>query len=82
MATVRELLPGDLVELDDQSAVFICRVKHPLHPKLMLVVWRLHFGPDDWSFDALSMDQEVGQVLRATNEERNHLLRSVLIGSR
>ena len=77
MATVAELVPGDLVTLCQDSAVFIGRGEHPVWPRLMLVIWRLG---DGWSLDALSARQEVGDVTPSTHDERQQRLRAALLG--
>lgn len=68
MTTVRDLRPGDLVRLnpDNPGAIVAATVTgHPLYERLALVVWRLHDGT--WSLDALSWDQDVGEINPPTN---------------
>lgn len=67
-ARVIDLQPGDHVTNGGESAVFIVRTQHPVWAVLQLVVWRLQDGTA--SFDALSPDQEVGEVTPATPAER------------
>lgn len=82
MATVAELAAGDLVTQGGMSAVFISRGVHPIWPTLMLVVWRLcdSFGYLGWSFDALDLRQEVGDVTPSTVQDRQARLREILLG--
>jgi len=63
--TVKQLRPGDKVVLGDQSAVFIASEPHPIHAPLRLVIWELDNG--EWSLDALSPDQEVGELVPGQN---------------
>ena len=79
MATVMQLVPGDLVTSGPESALFVTRTIHADHPHLMLVVWQLSDGT--WSFDALHPDQQVGQVTPSTIRERTDRLRTALTGS-
>ena len=60
MATVSSLLPGDHVELMGMGAIYVAQTDHPLYPGLRLVVWKLDSG--EWSHDALSAAQYVGEV--------------------
>jgi hypothetical protein len=77
-----DLLPGDLVVLGGQSAVFITRTQHPIFPSLQLVIWKMPDGWDfEWSLDALSADQEVGVVIGSTGDERMERLRKAMLGS-
>ena len=76
MATVAELIPGDLVTQAGMSGVFISRSAHPIWPYLMLVTWRLH---DRWSLDALDPMQEVGEVVPSAIAERQARLRAALL---
>lgn len=78
MAAVAELLPGDLVTTGAGPAVFLTRVVHPLWPTLMLVVW--HLGDGSWSFDALDLRQDVGEVTPSTQRDRRHRLAELLTG--
>lgn len=78
-ALVNDLQPGDMVTLGGMSAVFIARTDHPLWPVLQLVVWRLDDGTA--SFDALSPDQEVGELAPATRAERYDRLVDAVRGS-
>lgn len=68
MATVADLMPGDLVVSGGMSGVFIHRGEHPLYPPLMLVIWRLDDGTI--SLDALAANQEVDAVAPASAAER------------
>lgn len=78
-ARVRNLLPGDRVTLGDQTAVFACRMPHPIWPTMQLVVWRLADG--EWSLDALGEDQEVGAVAASSRAQRQARLLSVFTGA-
>lgn len=79
MTKVKELTAGDKVELAGHSAIFVTEGPHPLYPKLRLVVWRV--DGREWSFDALSAEQEVGEVVQGeTAETRNKRLRQILMG--
>jgi hypothetical protein len=68
VARVTDLRHGDLVTNGGMSAVHITHIEHPAWPVLQLVVWRLQDGT--LSLDALSPDQEVGDVTAATLAER------------
>ena len=70
MARVIDLIPGDLVTLGSDSAVFITRCEHPLYASVDLVVWRLAGGAV--SLDALSPHQEVGEVAAPDRRKRLH----------
>lgn len=82
MATVAELAAGDLVTSGPGSAVFLSRSVHPIWPTLMLVTWRLRdsHGYLGWSFDALDLHQEVGDVTPSTARDRQARLREILLG--
>lgn len=82
MATVSNLIPGDLVTMADQSATFVARTQHPIWNHLQLVVWRMPAGHPvgDWSHDALDARQDVGEVAPATHEQRVNRLRAALLG--
>ena len=78
MATVADLIPGDLVRNGGMEAVYITQSPHPLYPGLRLVIWRLGEG---WSFDALDSRQEVGEVWMASDfDARMARLREILLG--
>lgn len=82
---VVDLIPGDEVTIfGGSSAVFVARTDHPIWPNLQLVVWRLPKGHPigEWSHDALSPVQEVGDVTRSTPDERQARLRAALLGGR
>lgn len=68
MIRVRDLQPGDVVVHASSSATFVAQAEHPIWPSLRLVIWRLRDG--SWSHDALSPEQEVGEVLPVTTYER------------
>jgi hypothetical protein len=68
VATVQELLPGDLVTHGLQSATFIASGRHPKYTGLALVIWKLNDGT--WSTDALYWHQYVGEVTFSTHEQR------------
>lgn len=77
MTTVRELVPGFVVVLDDRSATYITQTQHPIWPQLQLVIWRLANG--SFSLDALSPHQHVGDVVPSTREQREQQLRGALL---
>jgi len=60
-ARVCDLVGGDVVDIGGRTGTFIGRSDHPRYPSLALVVWRLDNGTV--SFDALSYQQEVGEVV-------------------
>lgn len=73
---VRDLVPGDIVRLpmDDLSAVFLTQCPHPIWDNVQLVIWRMgnpSVGRGNWSHDALSLDQVVGNT-DSTSELRRH----------
>ncbi len=74
-ARVRDLLPGDQVTRDGQSAVFVSRGKHPLWPMLQLVTWLLDGSV---SLDALDEMQEVGEITCSSKAQRQDRLRDAL----
>lgn len=79
---VRDLEPGDVVEaFPGARALYVTRTPHPLHPGLELVVWRLDTG--EWSLDALSADQHVGELVDppASPDARRDRLRAGIIGA-
>lgn len=50
---VMNLEPGDVFDIGEETAIFICREKvHPLYPNLCLTVWQMSDG--SYSFDAVS----------------------------
>jgi hypothetical protein len=59
--TVKNLICGDVVEQAGYQATFIGQSPHPRYPDLALVVWRMSDG--SVSLDALSYDQEVGELV-------------------
>jgi hypothetical protein len=78
MATVADLVPGDLVRNAGMEAVYVTQSPHPLYPGLRLVIWRLG---DGWSLDALDSRQEVGEVRLASDfDARMARLRGALLG--
>lgn len=83
MTTVINLTPGDAVPMPlGGEATFIAQTAHPIWPYLQLVVWRMpegHAG-GDWSHDALSPVQDVGEALPATTVQRQDRLRIALLG--
>jgi hypothetical protein len=69
------LVPGDITDLGQRSAVFIDRHQpHPFYPDgfLALATWRLDDG--SYSFDALDPRQDVGEVRSTTIETRRAAL--------
>lgn len=78
MSTVRDLAPGDIVEIPGlASATFICATAHPLYPALRLVTWRMQDG--SISLDALSPFQYVGEARRTDARLREEALRRALM---
>ena len=82
MTTVSELVSGDLVRNGGASAVYVEQAPHPLYPGLRLVIWRLVGGLGDWSHDALSPQQDIGEVVSADHAERQRRLQGALLGPR
>lgn len=80
MATLRDLVPGDLVSRAGMTALFVEQAPHPLYPGLRLVIWRLAGGVGGWSHDALSAGEDVGTVAPADHLERQRRLRYALLG--
>lgn len=69
ITTVNELRPGDLVTQSGVgSAIFIASGTHPKYPGLRLVIWKLDDGT--WSLDALRWNQEVGELIFSTAEQK------------
>ena len=60
MATVRDLLPGDLVTSGAARAVFIASCPHPVWHRWLLVIWRMDDG--SIGLDVLRPGDEVGDV--------------------
>ena len=58
MTTVRDLLPGNVMEMSGNTATVIVTTPHPFYRggSLALVVWWLH-DEQRFSFDALSWHQ-------------------------
>ena len=81
MTTVRELVPGDVVNgpLGIISATFVASTDHPLYEGLQLVIWRMSDG--SWSHDALRGDQEVGEPVSTDPDTRTAALRRALLGA-
>jgi hypothetical protein len=80
MTTVDQLLPGDLVTKDFESAIYVAQTRHPLWLNLQLVIWRMEDG--NWSHDALFAAQDVGEAAASTAEERTQRLRQALLAGR
>lgn len=68
---VRDLVGGDVVDIGGRTGTFIGRSDHPKSPSLALVVWRLDDGRV--SFDALSYQQVVGDVVSDPNGWKQNL---------
>lgn len=74
-AQVINLLPGDKVVMPgstSEAIVIDTKNRHPLHPRLWLVIWRVWPGVDSspfWSLDALSPLQVVGNFVEPRDEE-------------
>jgi len=75
---VCDLKPGDVIENIGIRATFITHTAHPLYMALRLVVWRL--DTDEYSFDALSLGEEVGKRMEMTFRERISGLQAALKG--
>lgn len=60
MATVTDLVPGQVIVSTGHRATFIGVLPHPLRTGFVMVIWRLWDGTT--SLDALSPRQEVGAV--------------------
>jgi hypothetical protein len=60
MATVKDLLPGDLVISTPARPVFITSCPHPVFHHLVLVIWRL--GDGRLRLDTMRPDDPVGAV--------------------
>lgn len=77
LRTVRQLKPGDVIRSGMDSAIFIIHGPHPV-PKyneqgFRLVIWRLlsrSGSLGEYSFDTLLPEQEVGEALAQTDDER------------
>lgn len=82
MTMVINLTAGDRVEMPTGGvATFVARTDHPLYAGFQLVIWRMPAEAGiDWSHDALSPVQYVGEVIPATPEDREQALRSALLG--
>jgi hypothetical protein len=69
MTTVRDLRPGEVIELHgDCATVVAVHHPHPKYPTLSMVIWRVFEGPlfkARWSVDALDPRQEVGELSTA-----------------
>ena len=87
MTRVSDLIPGDVFDASrpgpgltavPATAVYVAQSRHPLWPKLQLVIWRM--SDDAWSFDALSPIQDVGQPLTSDPFDRINNLRAALLG--
>lgn len=73
MARVRELEPGDIVKTGDKHGIFVGRMIHPLYNMgFSLVIWWL-LEDQRWSLDALSTNQEVGEVIGSPVERAANL---------
>lgn len=84
MVQVRSLLPGDMVTniANNTESIFIgAQSPHPIYPRLWLVTWWL--GKDQWSHDALSPMQEVGDLVQPRDRTTlNQRLRMALLDDR
>lgn len=75
---VRDLHPGDIVTSGGSTATYVHQTDHPYWPLLRLVIWRMPDG--SVSLDALSSEQEVGDVAPQTRSKRAASLRAALLG--
>jgi hypothetical protein len=66
---VMDLKPGYVIEAAGMLATFIVQSRHPLHPGLQLVVWRMH-STGEYSFDCLSVSQVVGKLVKGSTKEQ------------
>jgi hypothetical protein len=83
MTLVVNLQPGDVVSVFGPdgpiAATYVAQTRHPLWPRLQLVVWRMADG--GWSHEALSPAQDVGDVQPSTVAHRTQRLRAALFGA-
>jgi hypothetical protein len=65
MSAVRDLSPGDVLEMNGATATLIVTAPHPWYSaRFALVVWWMH-AEQRYSFDALLWNQELlGTVVR------------------
>lgn len=77
---VKDLMPGLRIHQGSQSAVFIATTPHPLYLSLKLVIWKMDDG--EWSLDALSAEQYIGEAEPASGPERRANLERALLGGR
>lgn len=65
MTAVRDLEPGDVLEMGGATATLIATCPHPFYSaQFALVIWWLH-GEQRYTFDALLWRQELlGRVVR------------------
>lgn len=73
MTTVAELIPGNIIDVGDKRGTFIAHTKHPIWPSLQLVIWKM--SDDTWSFDALSLNQDVGHLSPTSNKPKHNQAR-------
>lgn len=79
MSTIPELQPGDEVTNALSSATLIAVVAHhPVYPRLAMVVWWLPRPASRYSFDAMHPQQDVGNLMPSTDEDRDRRLREAL----
>jgi hypothetical protein len=80
MATLKELLPGDLVSSPGRKpAVFLTACPHPVYHHLLLVIWRT--GNGRLRLDALHPGDEVGDVEPIEPAARAERLADALINA-
>jgi len=76
VATIADLIPGDLVVNPHRSAVFVAQAHHPLKPELALVVW--HIG-ERWQVEGLGPSVNVGDINPSSDADREMRIRNALL---
>lgn len=66
--TIGELIPGDLIVLGNDGAVYVQQGPHPFWPGFQLVIWRHTDGT--WYHDCLKAKQVANGGLRPADDER------------
>lgn len=78
---VYELKPGDRVQMAGDEATYVGKIEsHPLFRGVALVIWRMPEGHPvgEWSHDALSVTQDVGEVVSTPDQREQNLRRALL----